>query len=123
MQRRPEIASWLLKAGADTDRKTNIPPADIAADPQLRNANGATALHAAAHIDAADIVRDLLVHGADPFIRQRDGRTPAEACEYTQADEAFAVFKSHAQASDTRAWRSARGLGIRDFLAKHKLSG
>jgi hypothetical protein len=108
---RPEMASELIKAGADVRARNRRgteplhlaavgspnsprwnPPAQSAtivcliragADPNAKNVDGTTPLHRAVRTRCADAVRTLLDHGADPAIRTKNGSTAFQLASYT----------------------------------------
>lgn len=93
----PEVAEVLLEAGADlfvqdnagntllhgTDARLGCWPLFLSAglDVNARNKWGETPLHRA---ECAESVQLLMQHGADPTLRNNDGKTPAE---YWQEEE------------------------------------
>jgi hypothetical protein len=108
---RPEMASQLIKAGAQVRAKNRRgteplhlaavggpnsprwnPPAQSAtiarlikagADPNAKNKDGTTPLHRAVRTRCADAVRTLLEYGADPSIRTKNGSTAKQLALYT----------------------------------------
>jgi ankyrin repeat protein len=65
--------------------------AHAATDVDHRNDTGATALHLAASSGQSETVRELLQHGADPRLRDEQGKTAA----------AFAIRAGHTQVAET----------------------
>ena len=108
---RAEMASRLIKAGADVRAKNrrgteplhlvavggpNSPrwdPAaqaativcliEVGADPNAKNMDGTTPLHRAVRTRCAGAVRALLEHGADPAIRTKNGSTAGKLALFT----------------------------------------
>src|SRR5262249_46483279 len=61
-----------------------------------------TPLHEAARADHVHIVRALLAAGADPGIRDPEGKTPLELAQERQHQSVISVFQSVLGASKTR---------------------
>jgi hypothetical protein len=108
---RPDMASELIKAGADVRARNRRgteplhlaavggpnspswnPPLQSAtilclikagADPNAKNVDGTTPLHRAVRTRCADAVRTLLDHGANPAIRTKNGSTAFQLALYT----------------------------------------
>ena len=108
---RPEMASELIKAGAQVRARNRrgTEPLHLAAvgspnsprwnpsaqsativcliksgaDPNAKNVDGTTPLHRAVRTRCADAVRTLLDHGADPAIRTKNGSTAFQLALYT----------------------------------------
>jgi ankyrin repeat protein len=77
------VAAELLRAGAH---------------PDARNDRGVAALHTAAdHPEALEIVRMLLAAGADPRVRDRDGKTPRDYAGEAENAQHIAVLESFAR--------------------------
>jgi ankyrin repeat protein len=110
-----EIAATLLRFGAHANTKDSdgLTPLMIACDDgevgvlrvllrhtgeqglQERDAEGRTALHLACGYDgcATDLVRALLLAGADPTVVDNDGATPRTLAEMKTHNELVALFE------------------------------
>lgn len=76
--------------------------AEKGVDMNARNDLGMTALHTAVFYKQPDSVFTLLMLGADPTIRDRDGRTAEDMSEfvnYRSSNPAFAAFRSLSHAN------------------------
>ena len=109
-----EAASILLSAGADPDRKDsmgNTPlmgacfkgHADVArlllnngAVVDAVNGNMASALIFAATFGRLEIIELLLAYGANPLIRDRNGKTPVDHAKVQENDQCYEVLAAAA---------------------------
>ena len=74
---RLRVVRLLLDHGADPNIRTERTPGfGIRVKGHLGNITGGTAFLIAARANDVDVMRELLAHGADPLIPNRDGTTP-----------------------------------------------
>jgi ankyrin repeat protein len=111
-----DVAEALLAAGADVQARAENAQANtpllwavigqqvgavgwlLAHGAQVGEANlaGATALHKAAVLGDAAIVRLLLAHGAEVNARNSGGQTPLTHARYNRHDDVAALLRDHA---------------------------
>ena len=95
MKENYEVAILLLNHGANPNVKDA---------PYLR-----TPLHYAAHDGAVEVVKVMMERGADPTIRDRKGKTPADLAKEAGRDEVVQILTSYTQSeTSARKKRSRR---------------
>jgi len=73
-----DVAKVLLESGADPDAK---------------NKEGNTPLHAAAYRGHIDVASLLLEHGADPCVTNKDGDIPLVTAQKRRAEDIYVLLE------------------------------
>ncbi len=75
---------------------------DLGANTNIQNDNGNTALMLAVGIGRLDFVRKLVYSGADPKIKNKEGKTAIDLAKEYDAQDIQAFFREHIKKSEER---------------------
>ena len=67
-----------------------------------KDEKGSTALHWATYYEYTDIIRFLLMQGANPYITDNYGLTPIDVARFNRKEKALKIFKEFGYLKDSQ---------------------
>lgn len=72
------------------------------ADINTKDEKGSTPLHWATYYEHTEIIRFLLMQGANPYEKDRYGLTPIDVARFNRKERALKIFKEFGYLKDNR---------------------